>query len=163
MNEAADHLPGGRARGAIEARVVIRGAAAGLMIAMIAAVANVVLAAQDPQPVALGALTLVGLALGFALAGFVAGFEARGEVARHGAYAAMIAFVPVEVIGILGRLDRGDPVSVFSIVLVAFLAAGAGAGSASVGASRRARAEARDAARSGGTDVTTDDPRGTSS
>ncbi|MGI8754569.1 MAG: hypothetical protein ACR2MB_01665 [Acidimicrobiales bacterium] len=143
----------------IEARVVIRGAAAGLMIAMIAAVANVILAAQDPRPVALGALTLVGLLLGFALAGFVAGYEAPGEVARHGTFAALVVFVPVEVIAILGRLDRGDPVSVFSIVLIAFLAAGAGAGAAPLGAARRVRADERrfDQTRA---DVGGDEPKG---
>lgn len=143
----------------VEARVVIRGAAAGLMIAMIAAVANVILAAQDPRPVALGALTLVGLLLGFALAGFVAGYEALGEVARHGTFAALVVFVPVEVIAVLGRLDRGDPVSIFSIVLVAFLAAGAGAGAAPVGAARRLRADERRADQSAA-DAGSDGPRG---
>lgn len=133
----------------IDAKVVVRGAAGGLLVAMVAAVANVVLSAQDPKPALLLALTLVGLVAGFVLAGFVAGHDAPGEVARHGAWAGLVAFVPVELVGILGRLDRGVPISVFSIVLVAFLAAAAGTFGASLGARRRVRADARRATGTG--------------
>lgn len=119
--------------------VVARGAASGLMVAVPAAMANVILVAQDPKPVAAINATLPVLLLGFAIAGFVGAFEAPGRQVAHGVAAALVAFVPVEVIGILGRLDRGDPVSVPAIVFVVLLAAGAGWVGARIGAARRAR------------------------
>ncbi len=130
----------------VDAMVVVRGAAAGLLVAMVAAIVNVILAAQVPKPAVALNLTLMGLFLGFVLAGFVAGYDAPGEVARHGAYAALLAFVPVEIIGILGRLDRGEPVSVFSILLVAFLAAAGGIFGAAPGARRGAYRRSGDVA-----------------
>ena len=135
----------------VDRAVVVRGAAGGLLIAMLAALANVILAAQHPVPKGALNATLLGLLAGFFLAGFVAGYEARREPARHGAYAALVAFVPVEIVGLLGRLDRGDPVSIFGIVLVAFLAAAAGLGGASFGAKRRLRTIEKRSADPGGT------------
>lgn len=123
----------------VERVVVLRGAAAALLLSMSAALANVLLASQDPKPHGALNATFVVLLLGFVLGGFVAGLEAPRLADRHGAWAGLVAFVPVEVVGILGRLDRGEPVSLFGIVIVGFLAAGAGLAGSRLGARRRAR------------------------
>ena len=119
--------------------VVVRGAAAGALLAVTAALANVVLAGQDPKPQALLNLTLLFLLLGFMVSGISAGLEATHEATRHGTAAALLVFMPVEFIGILGRLDRGEPVSLFAIVFVGLLAAMAGTLGALLGARRRTR------------------------
>ena len=54
----------------------------------------------------------------------------------HGTAAALIVFVLVQVIAVLGRLDRGDGISIVSIVFTGFLAAAAGAGGGTLGARR---------------------------
>ena len=92
----------------IEPLVVARGAATALVLAAPAALANVVLASQDPKPEALLNLTLLVLLLGFFFGGALSGREARADAARHGTFAALLAFVLVQAIGILGRLDRGE-------------------------------------------------------
>jgi len=102
--------------------VVARGAAAGLVLGVPTALANVVLAGQDPKPKAALNLTFLILLAAFALAGFLAGREARSDAARHGAAAAFVAFVLVQVIGVLGRLDRGDSVAPAQIVVLGLLA-----------------------------------------
>lgn len=120
---------------------VARGAAMGLVVAVPAALANVVLAAQDPKPQAAINLSFVVVLLGFLVAGFAAGLEAPERATAHGARAALVAFVPVELVAILGRLDRGDPISPVGIVFVGLLAAGAGWIGARLGGARRARRE----------------------
>lgn len=122
----------------LERLVVARGAAAGLLLGAPAALANVVLADQDPKPGALLNLTLLVLLVGFVLAGALAGREATHDAARHGAVAAVFAFVPVQLIGILGRLDRSEAVSAFGILFIGFLAATAGTLGALIGARRQA-------------------------
>ncbi|MCU1499570.1 MAG: hypothetical protein JWM47_3523 [Acidimicrobiales bacterium] len=111
-----------------------RGAAAGVLIAVPSALANMVLASQEEKSVLWSLVTLLGLALGFLLAGFAAGRMASSERARHGTVAALIVFVLVEVIAIGGRLDRGDGISIFSILFTGFLAAAAGASGGTFGA-----------------------------
>lgn len=117
---------------------VARSAAAGVLLAVPAALANVVLSSQDDRSALLSFLTLVVLVLGFLLAGFAAGLVARHDIARHGAAAALVVFVLVEIIAVLGRLDRGDGISLFSILFTGFLAAAAGAGGANLGSRRPA-------------------------
>jgi hypothetical protein len=132
----ADPLP---STGRVDRIVVIRGAAGGLMVAMLAALVNVVAAEQDPKPNGVLVATFVGLLVGFALAGFVAGYEARHDTVRHGAWAGVAAFVPVEVVGLLARTDRGDRISIPGIVLLGFLAAICGLAAAPGGARLKRR------------------------
>lgn len=117
--------------------VLARGAATGLLIALPAAFANSVLADQTPKPRGAINLSFLLVFVGFALAGWLAGREAPGQLAKHGALAALVAFVPVEVIAVLGRLDRGVGISVFSIVFVGLLAACMGTLGAAVGGRNR--------------------------
>lgn len=116
-----------------------RGAAAGLLLAVIPALANQVLAGQDPKPRLALFATYVLVIAGFLLAGFAAGREAPWRASRHGLFAALIVFVPVELIAVLGRLDRSDPVSLPGIVILGFLAAGAGHTGGSFGGRRPTR------------------------
>lgn len=125
--------------GRLDRIVVLRAAAAGSLLAVPAALANVVLASQDPKPQGTLALTYFLALAGFVLAGFVAGREAPAEAARHGAFAALGTFVPVEAIALLGRLDRGEGLSIPGVVVVAFLAALGGLAGARLGVRRRAR------------------------
>lgn len=133
---APDGREGEAARTPSDARLVAVGAASGLIIAMPAALTNVVLVARDPRPVALVNVTLLGLALGFALAGFTAAREVRTDRHRRGVIAALGAFVPVEVVGILARVDRGAGLSVGSILLLLVIALAMGSLGARVGARR---------------------------
>lgn len=119
--------------------VVARGAAAGLLLAVPATVANGILADQDDRSAALSLVTLLVTVAGFLLAGFSAGHERPDDSRRHGLAAALIALVPVEVVAVLGRLDRGVGLSLPAIVLTAFVAAGAGATGANLGATRKTR------------------------
>lgn len=119
--------------------LVARGAASGLLISVPAAFLNVLLGAQDPKPAGLLALTYLVVVAGFVLAGFVVGRETTQSSARLGTLAALAAFAPVEVIAVLGRLDRGDHVSLPGIVILGFLAAAAGHTGASLGARRHHR------------------------
>lgn len=116
--------------------VVARGAAAGLLLAAPATLANGVLAAQEDRSAALSLLTLVLVVLGFAVAGFSAGHERPATARPHGLAAALVALIPVEILAVLGRLDRGAGISVLSIVLTGFFAAGAGSTGALLGAKR---------------------------
>ena len=122
----------------IEPLVVARGAATALVLAAPAALANVVLASQDPKPEALLNLTLLVLLLGFFFGGILAGREARSDAALHGALAAVLAFVLVQTIGVLGRLDRGDSIKVGGIIFLGFLAACVGTLGALFGTRRKA-------------------------
>jgi putative membrane protein (TIGR04086 family) len=135
---APDDPPGSRPR-RLDQLVVARGAASALVVAAPAALANVLLASQDPKPKGALNLTLLVMLVGFVVGGFVAGLEARRDAARHGAAAGFAAFVLVQVVGVLGRLDRGDPINLAQIVIVGLLAACAGTVGAQLGARRRAR------------------------
>ncbi|MCB0977540.1 MAG: TIGR04086 family membrane protein [Acidimicrobiales bacterium] len=115
---------------------VMRGAASALVVGVIAALANVVLAAQDPKPAGWLNLTFLALVVAFFLGGVVAGREAPHDSARHGAAAGFVAFLPVEAIGLLGRSDRGEPIQLGSIIFLGLLAAVAGTLGALVGARR---------------------------
>lgn len=128
----------------VDRLVVARGAAFGCLVAVPAALANVVLADQAPKPKGALNLTLLLLVLGFTVAGIAAGREATGRGTVHGALAGATAALPVEVIGILGRLDRGDGLAPATVVIVAVLAVGAGAYGGRVGAARRARVLAKE-------------------
>lgn len=119
--------------------VVARGAAHGLLVGVPAALINVFLADQDPQPKAALNATLMGLLVGFWVAGFVAGREAPSSPARHGALAGLVVFALVEVIGILGRLDRGRPISPGAIAVLGLVAVALAVNGAGVGARRAAR------------------------
>lgn len=122
----------------IEPLVIARGAALALLLAVPAALANVMIAAQDDPSGPLLNLTLLVMLAGFIAGGFGAGHEATREAARHGALAGVTAFVLVQVIGILGRLDRGDDIALGSIIFLGLLAASAGTLGALVGARQKA-------------------------
>lgn len=119
--------------------VVARGAAVGLLLAVPATVANGILAGQKDRSAALSLLTLVVVVAGFFVAGFSAGRERPHDGRRHGTAAAVVALVPVEVVAVLGRLDRGAGLSLFSIVITAFVAVGAGSTGGTLGAARQTR------------------------
>jgi hypothetical protein len=121
----------------ISGLVIVRGAAIGLLVAVPGAFAQSVLADQSPKPIAALNVAALAVALGFALAGRLAGREAPGQQAKHGALAALAVFVPVEVIAVLGRLDREAGVSVFAIVFVGLLAACLGTMGAVFGGRKR--------------------------
>ena len=57
-------------------------------------------------------------------------------LADHGALAGAAAFTLVEVIGVLGRLDRGADVSTTQIVVLAVVAVAVATGGAGLGARR---------------------------
>ena len=116
--------------------VVARGAAAGLLLAAPATFANGVLAAQEDRSAALSLLTLVLVVVGFGVAGFSAGHERPTTARAHGLAAALVALIPVEILAVLGRLDRGAGISLVSIVLTGFFAAGGGSTGALLGAKR---------------------------
>ncbi len=122
---------------------VARAAAIGLLVAMPAALANVALAGQDPKPVGALNLTFLVMAIGFFLAGLVAGSSFATAAAKRGATAALVAFVLVQLVGISGRLDRGDPIRPVGIVIFGLFAACVGAMGGQFGAARRARKEMR--------------------
>ncbi len=121
----------------IDRLVVGQGAAYGMLLGTPAALANVVLADQDPKPK--GALngTLLALLVAFAISGYMAGKLADTEPVPHGALAGLVAFAIVQMIGVLGRLDRGAGLPVAQIVVLGLVAAGIAAGAATVGARRR--------------------------
>jgi zinc transporter ZupT len=116
---------------------VVRAAAVGVLLAVPAAFANVVLADQEDRSAVLSLVTLVVLVLGFLAAGFAAGRFAAADAARHGTAAALVVLVLVQVIAVLGRLDRGDGVSIAAIVFTGFLAAVAGATGGTLASRRR--------------------------
>lgn len=120
---------------------VFRGAAMGLVVGMPAAFMNVVFAGQTPKPQGAINLTFVLVLVSFLLAGLTAGLEAPSDAVAHGWRAAMVAFAPIEVVAVLGRLDRGDSLAPVGIIVIGLLAAGAGAAGAKLGAARRARRE----------------------
>lgn len=123
--------------------VVARGAAAGLLLAVPATIANGILADQDDRSAAWSLVTLVVLVAGFFVAGFSAGHERPDDARRHGLVAALVAFVPVQALAVVNRLDRGAGLSAFSVVLTAFLAAGAGSTGGNLGGRRSAARSAR--------------------
>ena len=104
---------------------------------MPAALLNVVLANQTPKPQAGINLSFLAVFFGFGLAGWLAGREAPGQLAKHGALAAAAAFVPVELVVILGRPDRGAAAIVFGIVFIGLLAACLGTIGATIGGRKR--------------------------
>lgn len=117
--------------------VIARGAASGLLIAMPAALLNVVLANQTPKPRAGINLSFLAVFVGFGLAGWLAGREAPGSAAKHGALTAIAAFVPVEIVVILGRPDRGAAATAFALVFTGLLAACIGTIGANIGSRKR--------------------------
>ena len=121
----------------IDRLVVGQGAAYGLLLAVPAALANVVLAGQDPKPKGPLNATLLALLVAFGISGFMAGKLAAARPAVHGALAGLAAFALVQVIGVLGRLDRGAGVSVVQIVVLAVVASGIAAVTSNIGAGRR--------------------------
>lgn len=129
--------PASAGASALAGLVIARGAAVGLLLAVPAALANSVLADQTPKPKAALNISTLVVFVGFAIAGWLAGREAPGQRAKHGALAALATFVPVEVIAVLGRLDREAGISVVAIVFVGLLAACLGTMGASVGGRKR--------------------------
>jgi putative membrane protein (TIGR04086 family) len=115
--------------------------AVGLVISVPTALVNVLLAAQDPAPKAWLNLTLLVLLLGFVVAGIAAGVAVDVDAARTGAVVGFLVFVPVEVIGLLGRADRGDPIVIGGIIFLAGLAAVAGTIGGLIGARRRPKGD----------------------
>jgi putative membrane protein (TIGR04086 family) len=135
-----------------------RAVAYGQLLAIPAALANVALAEQEPPPKGALNLTLLVLLAAFAIAGVAAGRNARRDAARMGAIAGALAFVPAQLIGVMGRLDRGDGLSIASIVVVGLLAACAGTVGGQLGARRRATVEGRTGGASPTSPPTSSDP-----
>jgi hypothetical protein len=121
--------------------ILARAAAIGLLVAVPAALVNVALADQDPKPVGALNATLLAMAAGFVVAGAVAGMHAATDAAKQGTLAAVVVFALVQAVGLLGRLDRGDPIRPVGIVLFGLFAACLGALGGLWGAGRRARKE----------------------
>jgi hypothetical protein len=117
--------------------VVGQGAAYGLLLGVPAALVNGFLASQDPKPKAALNATLLALLVAFAIAGYMAGKLSASDPAAHGALAGLVVFAIVQVIGILGRLDRGSGIPVVQIVVLALVAAGVAASAAGPGSRRR--------------------------
>ena len=116
--------------------VVLRGAAFALLLASPAALANTWLQGQDPEPAGLLNLTLLIRVIGFFVGGLLAGSEADEQRAKHGAAAGVVAFVPVQLIGLLSPNSEGP--RLFSIIFLGFMAAVAGTLGALVAARRQA-------------------------
>lgn len=127
--------------GRVDRAVVIQGAAGGLILAMAAALANVGLEGAKPKPTGPLFVTHTLVLVGFVLAGYVAGLKADREVARHGSYAAIVAFVPVEIVAILGHLDHNESISAFGVVFTGFFAAVLGMAGANLAVRRRNRSQ----------------------
>ncbi len=121
----------------IDRLAVGQGAAYGLLLAVPAALANVVLAGQDPKPKGALNATLLALLIAFGISGFMAGKLTPSRPAVHGALAGLTVFGLVQVIGVLGRLDRGAGVSVVQAIVLALVAAAVAATTAGAGARRR--------------------------
>lgn len=117
--------------------VVARGAASGLLLTVPAAMASVVLSDQQDRSQGLLALAYLVVVVGFAVAAFTASVMASAEPRRHALFAALAAYLPVQVIGVLGRLDRGDAVSVPAIVFLLVFAVLAGNTGGALGTRRR--------------------------
>ena len=117
--------------------VILRAVALGNLLAIPGALANSAWSGEEGKDGLVG-ISFVLVVLGFVVAGISAGAAARTEPARHGALAGLVAFVPVELIAILGRLDREAPIRPVGIVLLALFAACAGTAGAQIGARRRA-------------------------
>lgn len=121
----------------VDRLVVGQGAAYGLLLGVPAALVNVVLASQDPKPKAALNGTLVALLVAFAISGYMAGRIATTQPVLHAALAGLVAFALIQIIGILGRLDRSAGISVPQIVVLALVAAGIAAATGSAGSRRR--------------------------
>lgn len=119
--------------------VVARAAAAGLLLAVPAAMASVVLSDQEERSQGLLALAYLLVVTGFAVAGYTAALLAADEGRQHAMVAAVTAYVPVQVIGVLGRLDRGDPVSIPAVVFLLVFAILAGNSGGVLGTRRSIR------------------------
>ena len=115
---------------------VARGSAFGLLIGVPVALANVALASQDPKPKGLLNLTFLLLMGAFLLAGFMAGREAPTLRSQHGALAALGTYVAIQVVGVLGRLDRSEPLAIGQMIVLAFLSAFLGSLGGTLGARR---------------------------
>lgn len=118
--------------------VVLRGAAAGLLLALPATVFNGILAEQENRSAPFSLLTVLLVLAGFGLAGFSAGHERPDDGRRHGLAAAVVTLVPVELFAITSRLGRGDGISLFTILLTAAFAVAAGSRGGTMGAHRKA-------------------------
>lgn len=116
----------------VDPLVVFRGAAAGLLLAVPAAMASVVLSDQEDRSQGLLALAYLVVVAGFAVAAYTASHLVPGDSRQpggsrqHAMSAALTAYVPVQAIGVLGRLDRGDRVSIPAIVVLLVFAVLAG-------------------------------------
>lgn len=115
----------------LERTVVLRAAAFALLLATPAAMANTYLQGVDPKPSGAIVVSFFVVILGFAVGGFTAGREATHDAARHGAAAALAAWVLVELIAVL---SPNGHVNAFSIVFLGFLAASLGTIGAMIGA-----------------------------
>jgi hypothetical protein len=105
----------------LDPRVVSRGAATCLVLGAPVAVVSSLLATNEHSHRGLLSVLSLILLLSFALGGFAAGRESRDLPAKHAAAAAAIAFLIIQMLGILARLSRGDSLSPGRIVLSGLL------------------------------------------
>ena len=120
--------------------VVARGAASGLLLGAPAALINAFVSKQDSPSQGLLIGTYLVVLVSFVLAGFVAGLEAPDDAnsSRLGITAALVTFAAVELIVVLGRLDRSAGIKPLGIALVGLFAVLGGNTGARLGAQRQA-------------------------
>lgn len=119
--------------------VVARGAAFGLVIAVPAALVSIVLSDHAERPQAFLAITYMLVVTGFAVAGFAGATLAADRRRAHGIGSALGVWLPAQTIGVLGRLDRGDPLSIAALAFLFGFALLAGNAGSLIAIGRQAR------------------------
>jgi hypothetical protein len=124
--------------GRLDLAAVARGAVAGGLIVLPAGVAQTLTSKES----SLRGLLLVVILVGLAGVGAVAGKAAADQPLKHGAAAALLAFVVVQGVGSLLRVARGESIHPVTIVFMAMLSACCGLIGAELGRRRRHRLSA---------------------
>lgn len=119
----------------IDKKVVLRGAAFALILATPGAFINTYLQGQTTKEEGALFLSYLLIVIGFGVGGSVAGSEAKSQAAKHGALAGLVAFVPIQIIGLI---SPNGTIRVFSIVFLGFLAAAVGTIGAMISTRRQA-------------------------
>lgn len=116
---------------------LVRGAAVTVAISLPMAVIGGLVDDDEGEPSALVPVFFLGVLLGFAAGGFVAGRSARSYPYTTGALAAVAGFAVVQVAAAIVRIAAGDGLPLASVAFYAFVSYGCGLTGA-VAASRRA-------------------------